>query len=152
MQRHVLIVLACAISACGGTGEPSAPGGPISVRTDRSDYRPLDVVLVATTNRTGRTLYDDHCGGEVQGFEYLGRWNGSYGSARACLALDADDRRASRVAIPPGATHLDTMYVNGRAYTGTWRVALDLLDEDGAPLPEERRVSEPFRVHGDWRP
>ncbi len=120
------------------------------VRADRESYRPLDMVVVTTTNRSRRTVYDDHCGGEVQGFEYLGEWNASYGMGRGCDWPDPAAWRTHSVAIPPGATHVDTLHVNGRAYTGTWRVVLTLRDTAGAPLPEGRGISNTFRVRSGW--
>ena len=38
------------------------------------------------------------------------------------------------------------------AHTGTWRVALMLVDDADAPLPILRRASNTFRVVGDRAP
>lgn len=118
----------------------------LSIRTERSEYRPLEWIVVTTRNVAGTPVYDDHCGGEVQGLEFLGRWNASYGTGRACLWPDPAKWRSYSVVIPPGAVHVDSFHVNGRAYAGTWRVELRLRDESGALLPEEQRVSNTFRV------
>jgi hypothetical protein len=124
----------------------------VRVRADRSSYRQLDPVVVTTTNRSARTVYDHHCGGGVEGYEYLRRWNGSYGMSRACVDFGGDGWRAHSVAIAPGGAHRDTLFVSGLAYTGTWRVQLRLLDEAGALLPEPERTSATFRVRGSWAP
>ena len=132
--------------------EPAVADGTVGIRVDRAQYRPADPVIVTITNRSGRTIYDDHCGGEVQGYEYLQRWNGSYGMRRLCSALELPYPRTPIIAIPHGATARDTLFVGSTAYTGTWRVMLELRDEANAALPEDQSVSNTFRVQGLWAP
>jgi hypothetical protein len=124
----------------------------VTTRTDGSEYRPGQVIIVTTVNRSDGVVYDDHCGGEVQGFELLGEWNASYGVGRGCLDVDPADWRARSIPIPRGSLHADTFHVNGLAYTGTWRVRLDLRDAGGELLPDSRSVSNTFHVKGAWSP
>lgn len=123
----------------------------IDVSTDRINYRPYDRIVVSTRVATADTTFDDHCGGGVEGFEYLGTWNGSFGGGRTCLRGQPVAGR-DRIPIPPGTVHMDTFYVNERAYTGTWRVELWLRDRAGVLFPLEQRVSNTFRVEGTWTP
>ena len=154
IRRAAPALAALLLAACGdATGPASLVGPAVTVRTERTAYRPMDLVTITTTNNSSRTVWDDHCGGELQGLEYLGRWNGSYGSGRACVDLrGADDWRARAIPIPPGGTHVDVLHVNGSAYTGTWRAELLLRDDAGRLLPSLRRTSNTFRVTGDWSP
>jgi hypothetical protein len=115
-------------------------------------YVPVEPIIVTTVNQSGRTIYDDHCGGGVQGYELLRRWDASFGVSRACLWRDGSGPRSYGVAIPAGASHVDTLHVNSEAYTGTWRVELYLRDANGARLPLGDRVSNTFRVQGRWTP
>jgi hypothetical protein len=144
--------LGCRGSSGPGSLPPAAPGASVRILTDRTEYRPTERVIVTTTNLTGRAVFDDHCGGEVQGFEYLQRWNASYGMGRGCLSRDPGGWRQRSVPIAAGGTHVDTMHINGQAYSGTWRVQLLLLDEAGEPLADAHRVSNTFRVRGGWTP
>ncbi len=147
------MLLACAAAAgCRGAAESGVPDGRVGVRVDRGSYRPLDMVVVTTTNRSPRTVYDDHCGGGIEGFEYLKRWNGSFGAGRGCTEPGEGGGWAHDVAIAPGAAHRDTLFVSAQAYTGTWRAALSLRDGAGALLPEPERTSGTFRVQGAWAP
>lgn len=150
--RAFALALALAFLGCRDAAGPEVADGTVGIRTERTAYRPLDPVYVRTTNRTARTVYDDHCAGGLEGFEFLHEWNGSYGFGRACLWPEPDAWRTHSVAIPPGATHVDTLYVNGQAYSGTWRVALSLRDGAGDALPAAQRVSNTFRVRGGWTP
>jgi hypothetical protein len=145
-MRRVLIALVSLVTVACGDGGAGPGSQSVAVRTERAEYRPGNLVVVTTTNRSGRTIYDDHCGGEVQGYEYLEEWDANFGAARVCW------EPVPAVAIPPGTAHVDTLGVNGQAYTGTWRVELRLLDDAGAPLPEAQRVSNTFRVRGTWAP
>lgn len=151
-RTFVVLTLALAATACrDATGIGGEPGN-VTIQTDRADYRPMELIVVTTINRSGRTVYDDHCGGEVQGFEYLNRWNASYGAGRGCVDHDPRNWRLHSAPIRDRATHVDTLHVNGQAYSGTWRVQLYLRDEAGDPLPEDQRTSNTFHVVGTWLP
>lgn len=153
MQHRIVFALACvAALGCGDTSGPQVEHGQVVIRTGATTYQPVQLVVVTTTNLSGHTIYDDHCGGEVQGYEFLHRWNASYGAARACVDVDARDWRAHSAAIPGNSIHVDTFHVNSRAYSGTWRVRLDLWNEIGMPLPEAQSTSNTFQVHGTWSP
>jgi hypothetical protein len=106
----------------------------------------MDMIVVTTRNESAAVIYDDHCGGEVQGFEYLGYWNASYGVGRGCSFVESERLPEHQIAIPPGTEHVDVFHVNGHAYAGTWRVELLLRDAAGNELPLRRRVSNTFRV------
>src|SRR5215207_297373 len=101
MQRFIIPAVAC-LSALGCATAPEDASPPVTVRTQHTAYRPVELVVITTTNPTGATVYDDHCGGEVQGYEFLKRWNASYGVAGGCRDIDATDWRSRSVAIPPG--------------------------------------------------
>ena len=143
----LLALLSLALLGCRDGTAPAFSLGLVSVQAARTEYRPMDFVVVTTTNRSNQVVYDDHCGGEMQGFEYLGRWNGSFGSGRACAEVGTGQPMDHHlVAIPPGATHVDELPVNDRAYAGTWRVELLLRDAAGRLLPERARITDTFRV------
>lgn len=144
--------MCAAVCACADSSGPQSAAGEIAIRTDRTEYEPNQLIIVRTTNRSGRLVYDDHCGGEVQGFEFLKKWNASYGAARGCFNFDPGEWQRRSIAIPNGSVHVDTFHVNGRAYTGTWRVQLYFRDEVGELLPENQSVSNAFRVNGTWSP
>ncbi len=150
-RRHdsctfVLLALAClALAACHAPSGPNDATVSLTMFTDRMEYRPLDQIIVTTTNQGGGVVYDDHYTGGVQGFEYLGRWNGSYGESRACVDFGGA-QRAFGIPIPVGTTHVDTFHVNSQSYAGTWRVELGLRDETGALVAEDRRISNTFHV------
>ena len=145
---HRTLVVAAAAALAAGCHTPAGGDGVMfRVETDRREYVPGDAVVVTTRNLSTLVAYDDHCGGEMQGYEFLGRWNASYGMGRACF--EGSPRR-SRVPIAPGAAHVDTFYVNAYAYRGTWRVELALVDGTGRLLPE--RASNTFRVQADQAP
>lgn len=153
MQRRMVVGMLCAaVCACGDNTGPQVADREITIRTERSDYRPNELIIAQTTNRSGRLLYDDHCGGRVEGYELFGEWNASYGMARGCRLYGPDDWRETSIAIPDGTVHVDTLHVNGRAYTGTWRVRLLLRDESGARLSDGQSISDTFRVSGTWSP
>jgi len=156
MPRHAIRAAAClALLGCAdSTGPGSLVGPAVTVRTERAEYRPLELVAVTTTNSSSRTIWDDHCGGGMQGLEHTGDWNGSYGSGRACMDIGPGpaDWRMRSVPIPPGGTHVDALPVSGQAYAGTWRVALTLRDDAGRLLPIQRRASNTFRVAADRSP
>jgi len=141
-----LALLPLALLGCRDGTAPALALGLVNVQAARTEYRPMDLVVVTTTNRSDQVVYDDHCGGELQGFEFLGRWNGSYGAARACADVETEQLTNHRVAIPPGATHVDEFHVNGQAYAGSWRVELLLSDAAGRLLPQSARVTNTFRV------
>lgn len=70
MQPHIVIGIVCAVAcACVDSTSPQVADREIAIRTDRSEYDPNDVIIVRTANRSGRLLYDDHCGGSVEGYE-----------------------------------------------------------------------------------
>jgi len=145
------MIIAAGALACGDAAGPEF-GQEITIQTNSSDYEPGQLIIVTTTNRSDHVVYDDHCGGEVQGFEFLGRWNASYGAMRACYLFDRAGAHALEVPIPGGSTHADTFHVNGQAYSGTWRVRLYLRGENGVSIPESQAVSNTFRVGGTWSP
>ena len=146
MKYRLASILALIVAvACRGAASPEGSAS-LSIRTDRSEYRRLDRIVVTTTNETGEVVYDDHCTGEVQGFELLDRWNASYGMARECSWPDASRWRDYSVEIPAGTAHVDTFHVSGVAYTGTWRIELGLRDAAGRTLSAKRRVSNTFTV------
>lgn len=152
--RTPLAVLAAATVLNAGCTESTKPADRlIEVLSDRQSYRaqPPELVVITTRAAIADTIFDDHCGGELQGFEYLGRWNGSYGGGRVCLRGQPIAGR-DRIPIPPGTVHMDTFHVNDRAYTGTWRVELNLRDRDGVLFPLEQRISNTFRIEGTWTP
>jgi hypothetical protein len=152
-QRRIAILTIVLTVAAVGCHDAAAPRDePLAIRTDRLEYRAGEPVVVTTTNRTGRTVYDDHCGGEVQGYELVKEWNGSFGFTRYCIFPDPAAWRTYSVAIPDGATHVDTLSGNVDEYSGTWRVQLALRDETGAALPEARRTSNTYRIRGTWTP
>jgi hypothetical protein len=147
LRRVLLAAFVCgAAVGCRESLGPESIWGDLRVETDRSLYAPGASVIVTTTNSTDRTLYCDHCAGEVQGLELLGEWNGSYGMARGCLRGFAP---AAPVAIAPGARHVDTMHINEFAYTGTWRAVLRFTDDAGT---EAYHASPSFKVIGSWKP
>lgn len=120
----------------------------VQVLADAARYRPLDAVVVRVHNRSDETVYENRCDGSLEGFGFIpGQWNGSYGSARVCL-FDAGQAPTGPgfLAIAPGASVVDTFFVNSQAYAGQWRVRLDLRDADNDPLPLARRVSAAFTV------
>ena len=125
-----------------------SPSPPMSIWTDRAEYVRGGVIEVSTTNLSSEVVFDDHCAGAVEGFDLFGAWNGSFGTGRACLER-SDDWRTHSVAIPPGATHMDTFQVSMSAYAGTWRVRLLLRSGTGSPLPEIATASNTFRVLAD---
>jgi hypothetical protein len=154
-MRHRLVpgLISLAALGCHDTTAPAAGDRRVTVRTDHIVYRPLELVVVTTVNRTGAVVYDDHCGGEVEGYEFLKQWNASYGMARIGFDFDTTtDWRLHSIAIPVGAAHVDTMFVNDRAYTGTWRVTLYLRDESGTALAQDQRTSNTFHVNDTWIP
>ena len=129
--------------------EPEVSGTiDFAITTERSAYKAGDVLLGRTTNRGTQTLYDDHCGGEVQGFEFLKEWNGSYGVSRSCNKMIPRDNSDMIHPIVPGTTHVDTLHVSGFAYTGTWRVRLWILDGRRQPVADSLSVTSPFQVTG----
>lgn len=147
LRRVLISALACgAAIACRETLGPQSIWGDLRVETDRSLYVPEASVRVTTTNHTDRTLYCDHCAGEIQGLELLGEWNGSYGMTRVCFRGVAPE---APVAIAPGERHVDMMHINEFAYTGTWRVVLRFTDDAGT---EAYHASKSFRVLGTWKP
>ena len=150
MLRDYLSLIACLMLF--GCAEPTGlVPHSITVQTDRTEYLPVQMIVVTTLNQSGLVIYDDHCGGETQGFEFLQRWNGSYGEGRMCM--DSWSSLANPgVAIPSGTLHSDTFYVNNQSYTGTWRVNLALRNSKGELLPESLRISNAFRVLGNWTP
>jgi len=158
MQRRIVVALACVVAcACDDTSSPEQePGaqledGDVIIVTDATTYQPTESIVVTSTNLSEHTIYDYHCGGEVQGYEFLNRWNASYGMARGCMDTTGG-WLAHSVAIPSNSTHVDVFRVNSRAYTGTWRVRLHLLNDKGRPLPEELSISNTFQVQGTWSP
>jgi hypothetical protein len=142
------------VSGCTVHSRPSPADGVVTVWADPHERRPGDRVIVQTYNRLPRMVYENECGGQVQGYELHHQWNGSYGFGRACASSDQDDRgRLSHVPIAPGATHIDTLFVSGGAYVGTWRVELELYERVGerfVRLPEAQRASKTFHVRGGW--
>lgn len=127
-----------------GCGEGLGPFARAAVVTDLKEYRRGESITVTTLDRSGDDIYDNHCAGVVEGFDYLGYWNGSYGSGRACLPNELGDSHLKRIA--PGEVHVDYFYVNSMAYEGSWRVQLELQTAGGRRLPLESRVSNTFRV------
>ena len=156
MTRHTptaLVAALLAIAACSDAAprvvEPEVGGTiDVSITTERSAYKAGDILLVRTTNRGTGMLYDDHCGGAVEGFEFLKEWNGSYGVSRICNKMIPRDNSDMVHPIPPGTTHVDTLHVSAFAYTGTWRARLSILDGRRQPLPDSLRVTDTFQVAG----
>jgi hypothetical protein len=149
MSRQNALLVACfLVFGCADSAGPALDS--IAIQTDRVEYEPVQLIIVTTTNRSGSTVYDDHCSGGTEGYELLRRWNGSYGAGRACT--DATSRTNPGVAIPSGTVHSDTFHVNGQSYTGTWRVNLALRMGNGALISEALRVSNTFHVRGNWVP
>ncbi len=148
------IVLAAGAAAGMACTELTDPDDrPTVIVTDRLEYRPRPwtSVIVTTRTATADTIFDNHCDGGTEGFEYLGRWNGSYGAGRFCDRSQPTLGR-DRIPIPPGTVHVDTFFVHETQYTGTWRVQLHLHDYTGALLPIEERISNTFHVEGTWTP
>jgi hypothetical protein len=148
VEAAILIALAAGCDATGpdATG-PS--GGTVEIRTLHNTYRPLDLVIVHVTNRLQEPIFNDLCGGEIEGrgFPELG-WNGSYGTGRVCMF----DPEPQPIRIDPGETIRDSLHVNHVSYVGEWRFNLLLRDAQGAVLPEHLRVSNTFLVLGYWHP
>lgn len=151
-----MVAVACAsLLSCHETSAPWNTDGLLTVITDRTEYQRNQKLLVTIRNGTDRLIYDDQCGGEVQGFEYIGKWNASYGESRSCgavslgsgSAVTGSDWKSSSIAIQPGDTYVDTFVINGAAYPGTWRVELSLRDENGQLLRLDQRISNLFVVH-----
>ena len=147
-HRLMYSVALVALSACGEVARPvDVPLSSLQVRTDRTEYRPLELIFVTTTNQTARPIYDDHCAGAVQGSQSPRQWSASYGTVRGgCYWPEESRWREYSVVIPPGAVHVDTFHVNSLAYAGTWRVELRLRDDAGKVLSESQRISNTFRV------
>jgi hypothetical protein len=152
----MVIAVACAsLFSCHETSAPWNTEGLLTIITDRTDYQRSQRLLVRIKNGTDRIIYDDRCGGEVQGWEYAAKWNASYGESRSCgavslgsgSAVTGSDWKASSVAIHPGDIYVDTFVINGAAYPGTWRVELALRDDNGQLLRLDQRISNLFLVH-----
>jgi hypothetical protein len=153
MGNRMAVAVACvSLFSCHEASAPWNTEGLLTIITDRTDYQRNQQLLVRIKNGTDRIIYDDRCGGEVQGFEYIGKWNASYGASRSCGStgnppLPLPDWRASSIAIQPGDTYIDTFPINGAAYPGTWRVELALRDKNGELLRLDQRISNLFLVH-----
>ena len=154
MNRMVLAGACASLFSCHETSAPWNTDGLLTIITDQTEYQRSQKLLVTIRNGTDRLIYDDKCGGEVQGFEYVGKWNGSFGDSHSCgLALLASSSvqsgsewRSSSIAIQPGGSYTDSFVINSAAYPGTWRVELSLRDENGEPLRLDQRISNLFRV------
>ena len=158
MIRLTLLAAAVALCACNPAEvvEPATPFDTavtvdeatldVSVEALATVVHPLDPVVARISNNSGVTIYESLCGGQIEGWGYVpGKWNGSYGSGRGCDLESLTLKRNYR-AIQPGATVLDTFYINSRAYAGQWRFNFVLQDPNGDLLPLEKRVSQAFTV------
>ena len=151
-MRRTWMFLPSIVAACGGS-DPAAPLPPVDeaaleveVVALAQAVHPLDPVVARIINHSTEVVYENLCAGQLEGYGFVpGEWNGSYGFGRACFA-GADMGTAGLRPIGPGASVLDTFYVNSLAYAGSWRFNFDLQDRDGDLLPLERRVSQPFLV------
>ena len=157
-MRWTLLALVVAVTSCGAS-ESTGPFTPLPlppIDEAALDVRvvalvrvahPLDPVVARISNRSAEVVYENLCGGELEGFGYVpGEWNASYGFARACLAGGGPPKAPYLRPIEPGSSVVDTFYVNDLAYFGSWRFNFDLQDGDGDLLPRARRISEPFQV------
>jgi hypothetical protein len=145
------IVIALALLGCGEPVTPAAPVDETQLRAHvtslAASYHPHDPAIARITNLSEVTIYENLCAGEIEGFGYVpGEWNASFGTSRFCYDYDPRIPGPNYRAIPPGASVLDTLSINGQAYAGQWRFQFDLRDADGDLLPLDQRVSAPFLV------
>lgn len=151
-MRWTLIIIPFLVVGCGT--EPAAPLPPvdetllpIEVVALAQVAHPNDPVVARISNGSNEVVYENLCGGQLEGFGFIpGEWNGSYGFARVCLYDRGEHGTPGLRGIQPGASVLDTFYVNDQSYAGSWRFNFDLEDRDGDLLPLEHRVSQPFEV------
>lgn len=67
-KNRLAVAVACAsLLSCHETSAPWNTDGLLTIITDRTDYQRSQKVLVRIKNGTDRLIYDDRCGGEVQG-------------------------------------------------------------------------------------
>jgi hypothetical protein len=151
-MRLALIIIPFLVAACGT--EAAAPLPPVDERSLQVEVvaltqvaHPNDPVMARISNRSSEVVYENLCDGGLEGFGFIpGKWNGSYGFGRACIYDLREERTPSLRPIQPGASVLDTFYVNAQSYAGSWRFNFDLQDRDSDLLPLERRVSQSFAV------
>jgi hypothetical protein len=132
----------------------AAPSPPIdesrlAVRVEAlaPSYRPLDPAVARITNQSPVTVYENLCGGLLEGYGYVpGEWNGSYGTARVCYESSDRIPGPNFRPISPGSSVDITLPINDSAYAGQWRFNVDLRDAEGDVLPLAQRASEPFEV------
>jgi hypothetical protein len=151
-MHWTLIVIPFLVAAC--STEAAAPMPPVDEASLQVEVialaqvaHPNDPVVARISNGSSEVLYENLCGGQLEGFGFVpGEWNGSYGYGRVCMYDSRENGTSGLRPIQPGASVLDTFYVNDQAYAGSWRFNFDLQDRDGDLLPLERRVSQPFEV------
>jgi len=126
----------------------------IQICVAKEVYVPLDIVEYTISNGFEREVFEDRCTGSIEGrrsAEY--DWSGSFGGFRLCANYaDHEDVLASMVPLVPGDLVIEEthFYVSSFAYTGEWRLSLQVLGPDGYPIRDEPFTSPAFRVEADW--
>jgi len=110
-MRRTWMFLPSIVAACGGS-DSAAPLPPVDeaaleveVVALAQTVHPLDPVVARITNRSTEVVYENLCGGALEGYGYVpGEWNGSYGYGRACPLGCALSGRARVCSIHFGLT------------------------------------------------
>ena len=117
----------------------------MEISTDRDEYAPGDPLYLRVANHGEAAVYLDPCHFQIEGRVREGYWSGSFGYG-GCFYTETPAGPNQLVAIVPGGSFLDTLPINGRAYRGSWRAHLRLVDSDGARLTDTPSHSRTFLV------
>ncbi|MCG6987469.1 MAG: hypothetical protein LJF06_04730 [Gemmatimonadetes bacterium] len=122
----------------------------IQICIDRSEYHALDPVVFTISNGQTRDVFEDVCGGEIEGrASPQDPWgNFSSGTVRMCngWVSNHQDVLETMVPLPRGELVTDTLVLSYWADPGQWHLLINVVGADGLSIRDHPFGSPVFQV------